>query len=189
MKVMVTENIAISRGIVNGAEGTVHDIVYDTDDEGNRYVRVVYVHIPRSGRVCDGLLENVVPIFPVTSSFRYPIMQGGITSMKSIARMQVPLLPAYVYTDYKSQGKSLASAVVDLESAQTLQGIYVMLSRVRSLSGLAILRPFNHDKLYARLSEELRAELARLETLNDETLQWYNARIRRTVEGEGVVDG
>ena len=38
MKVMVTENVAIQNKLVNGAEGTVHSIKYETDEEGNRYL-------------------------------------------------------------------------------------------------------------------------------------------------------
>ncbi|TFK77582.1 hypothetical protein K466DRAFT_440445, partial [Polyporus arcularius HHB13444] len=48
-----------------------------------------------------------------------------------------------------------------VHSAKSLQGAYVMLSRVRALSGLMILRPFQHTKLSGNLSEELRDELNR----------------------------
>jgi len=47
--------------------------------------------------------------------------------------------------------------------------VYVMLSRVRTLEGLAILRPFARSKITARLPEELREELSRLENLSMET--------------------
>lgn len=54
-------------------------------------------------------------------------------------------------------------------SASTIQGVYVMLSRVRALSGVAILRPFKPSKIEQRLSEELRDELQRLNDLDELT--------------------
>ncbi|KAJ7656087.1 hypothetical protein DFH06DRAFT_899129, partial [Mycena polygramma] len=50
----------------------------------------------------------------------------------SICREQLPLLPAYAYTDYKSQGRSLKWVIVDLNGCHSLQSVYVMLSRATS---------------------------------------------------------
>lgn len=44
-----------------------------------------------------------------------------------------------------------------------------MLSRVRALRGLCVLRPFNAKKIEQHLSQELREELERLQELDDET--------------------
>ena len=90
-----------------------------------------------------------------------------------MSRTQLPLLPAYCYTDYKSQGRSLEKAIVDPLTAQSLQGLYVMLSRVRNLDGLTVLRPFRRQKIYQRLQQELRDELQRLEHLDLETKTRY----------------
>ncbi|KAF8336600.1 uncharacterized protein EI90DRAFT_2912087 [Cantharellus anzutake] len=43
-------------------------------------------------------------------------------------RSQLPLLPAFCITDYKSQGKTLPKVILDLESAHSIQSAYVMLS-------------------------------------------------------------
>lgn len=48
-----------------------------------------------------------------------------------------------------------------------------MLSRVRGLAGLCILRPFNANKIEQRLSQELRTELDRLQELDDETRRHF----------------
>ena len=68
MKVMVQENLAFLNKVVNGSEGTVRDIVYEEID-GIRYAQVVYIHIPGSGRVFADTDDDVVPIFPETTSF------------------------------------------------------------------------------------------------------------------------
>ena len=173
MKVMVQENLAFSNKVVNGTEGVLRDIRYEEGEEGYRVAIVAYVEISGAGHVSDSLSENIVPIFPESTYFAWdaPASLGG--GRHRIARLQLPLLPSYAYTDYKSQGRTLERAVVDIESAQSLQGVYVMLSRVRSLSGLAVLRPFASHKILSRLSQELRDELDRLDTLDIQTKQKY----------------
>ncbi|KAJ6453854.1 hypothetical protein DFH09DRAFT_963687, partial [Mycena vulgaris] len=70
----------------------------------------------------------------------------------SATRSQLPLIPAF---------GSLDVCCVDLASCPTMQSAYVMFSRVRSLKGLCILRPFRLDRLQNHISQELREELKR----------------------------
>lgn len=105
---------------------------------------------------------SVGPIEPKSSAFEYTSEYG---EKFNVSRKQVPLLPAFCITDYKSQGQSMTFAIIDLASARTLNSVYVMLSRVKSLSGLAILRPFPENKISQRMSQELRDEFLRLRTL------------------------
>ncbi len=181
MKVMIQENLAFSKNVVNGAEGVVKDIKYRIV-EGRRVPAVVYVHIEGAGSVCDDVQDDVVPIFPEVTTFKHVMEEDGLCRQRSVSRLQLPLLPAYAYTDYKSQGRTLDRAIVDIESAQSIQGIYVMLSRVRSLRGIAVLRPFAPEKLQSRISEELRTEFRRLERLDQETATVHRAA-RRHIAG------
>ena len=179
MKVMFRENVAFSRKLVNGAVGTVRSIVYDEED-GVRYACVVYVHVPGAGRVCADLERDVVPVFPVLKSFKCQfVTPDGSSFKRSVSRRQLPLVPAYAYTDYKSQGKSLDYAIVDLDSAMSLQGAYVMLSRVRSIRGLIVLRPFSHMKICTNCSEQLRDEFERITEDARTTRLRYERRQRR----------
>ena len=180
MRVMVQENLAFTNRVVNGSEGTVQNILYEEVD-GRRYAVVVYVHIPGSGRVHPYAENDVVPIFPETSSFNWLRRTATGIQQHTVSRVQLPLLPAYAYTDYKSQGRSLDAAVVDPSSAFSLQGVYVMLFRVRSMTGLAILCPFPENKLTQRLSQELRNELTRLERLAEETERAHYRNADRVV--------
>lgn len=176
MKVMLRENIAFGNRLVNGAEGTVVNVVYEVV-EGKKYASVAYIRVPGAGKVCENLEEDVVPIFPETFSFKVQISVNGKSVKRTISRTQLPLIPAYAYTDYKSQGKSLTHAIVDLDSAMSLQGVYVMLSRVKTLNGLLILRGFSSSKLCGRMSQELRDELARIDRLSEHTLRrWEKSR-------------
>ena len=50
----------------------------------------------------------------------------------------------------------------DRNTAESLQGLYVMLSRVKSPEGVALYRDFPPQKLEQQLSQELRDEFKRL---------------------------
>jgi len=173
MKVMVTENVAFDSGIVNGTEGTVIRIYYEEDDEGRRFAKVVHLHVEGIGLCIEGLGKDIVPIFPAPRRIEHEIIGDSGMRITGFTRRQLPLIPGYAYTDFKSQGRSLSKAIVDLATARG-QGAYVMLSRVRSLSGVIILRWFPASKLYHNLSEELRNELSRLDILRKATDKVYN---------------
>jgi ATP-dependent exoDNAse (exonuclease V) alpha subunit len=173
MKVMITENVALKASVVNGAEGTLRELHYTTDDNGNRFVDCAYVEIPGSNVNMHPLDKDVVPIFPTTSRFEYTPTAG---KMFWVSRTQLPLLPAYAFTDYKAQGRSLKKVIIDLNGAMPLQSVYVMLSRATSLSSMAVLRNFNPRTLYSNLSQDFRDEFARLEALDASTTEAFNRR-------------
>lgn len=83
------------------------------------------------------------------------------------------MLPAFAFTDYKAQGRSLKRVVVDLSCARSLQSVYVMLSRVVRLNRVLILKWFPPHKVYQSLAQDLRDELKRLDILADETEHEY----------------
>ena len=185
MKVMIQENLAFSHGLVNGAEGTVEEVLWEEVD-GCRYATVAYVRVPGSGMTCPEKGSDIVPIFPEVVKFEVKVVSNGAFDAKHVSRYQLPLLPAYAYTDYKSQGKSLSRAIVDIESAHSLQGVYVMLSRVKTLDGLLVLRPFVSSRVCRRLSQELREELQRIDRLSEATRVWYE--LNRQAEWDARMD-
>ncbi|EAU91812.2 hypothetical protein CC1G_04579 [Coprinopsis cinerea okayama7 len=174
MKVMITENVSITHKAVNGAEGTVVQIVYSENKEGLRFAEVVYVQIPGSGIQLHTLPPETLPLFPTSTTIKHHIKSATLAA-RSFTRKQVPLVPAYSYTDYKSQGRSLSRAIVDISTARG-QGVYVMLSRVKWLEGLLILRSFPASKIFESMSGELRSELNRLTILDVATEAAYQSR-------------
>jgi hypothetical protein len=82
----------------------------------------------------------------------------------------VPIVPAYAVTAHRAQGQSMEKVIVDLESCQGTEAPYVMVSRATSLEGLLILRPFQQKRITCALSQDTRAEKARLHRLSLETL-------------------
>jgi hypothetical protein len=95
----------------------------------------------------------------------------------SVIRHQVPVTPAWAITDYKVQGATYDSIIVDLHrrdnnrkdsvSHKRYCSVYVQLSRVKSLQGLYLLQPVSlsdlngkPDKLLVQEDERI-AQLAK----------------------------
>ena len=161
MPVMITTNIDLAGGIVNGTIGTVRAIDYTTLPNGDRILNHCIVHIP-SARAApmNGLGDHEFPILPDTITVRY---QGSKSKQSlSFKRTQLPLIPAFAMTAHKSQGQTLDKAIVDLANCHGTEAPYVMVSRVRRLNDLLILRPFPMGKIKCRMSEDTRREQTRL---------------------------
>jgi hypothetical protein len=71
MRVTVTDNTAMTAKVINGCQGVLRDIKYETDNDGNRYAVCAYVHIVGSRLQAPGLDYEVVPILPVRTYFTY----------------------------------------------------------------------------------------------------------------------
>ena len=72
-------------------------------------------------------------------------------------------------TAHKAQGQSLKNVIVDLQSCTGTEAPYVMISRVTSLDGILVLRPFDFKKIRCRQSEYSRKESARINILQLKT--------------------
>ena len=84
-------------------------------------------------------------------------------------RWQLPLTPAFAFTDYKCQGQTLKKVIIDLAGDNSKNSTYVMLSRVQKLEDLLILRPFKDSALNTQLSPALSAEFQRLKECAEKT--------------------
>ncbi|KAI6004791.1 hypothetical protein EDD15DRAFT_2191566 [Pisolithus albus] len=110
MPVMIMENLAIGSKIINSARGTLRDVIYSVKDD-QKIAQCAYVLLPSSTLQLPLEDEHVVPTFLQTSYFSYKALPGR--SFK-IARHQLPIIPAWAFTDYKVQGASLDKVIVDL---------------------------------------------------------------------------
>ena len=168
MPVMLTHNYVVSDGIVNGCIGRLEKINYTTDNNGRRHAHSCII---QTESVTDNALPHlsshqIVALEEETSlTFTHPHSNKTCR----FQRTQLPIVPAFALTGHKSQGKTIPSAIVDLESCLSTEAVYVMLSRVKTSENLRILWPFSKTKISTRLSEDLRKEFKRLEYLNDQT--------------------
>jgi hypothetical protein len=150
-RVMLTRNLWADVGLVNGAQGTVHDISWK---EGANVLQdppeVVMVAFddytgPAFTMPCGEELRRgeklVVPILRVRQDF----MVGA----SSCHREQFPLLVSYAITVHKSQGITLDKVVCDISAPEFSSGLsYVAVSRVKTLGGLMLEKAFDRSRVY-----------------------------------------
>lgn len=152
---MVTTNFNVEGGIVNGCAGTLVSIRYWVNDVGERHALSCVI---RSNTFGGDALPTLQEHEAVTIADEKPIQFVHPASGKkcTIKRFQLPVLPAFAMTAHKSQGLTLPSALINLESCRGSESPYVMISRVKSLDDLLIMHPFGKDKISRRLSEDVR---------------------------------
>ena len=201
MPVLLTDNIACELGPSNGTQGIFRELVYDDQEDpitfnmsnaifpsNTMYVRkplyaLVEINSSHVKTNLDGLQTKLIPISLVKKKFSISIKQllGPLLEQRSerkapdiihVNRTQLPIVPAFAITTYKSQGLPMGKIVVGLQlppTASQVASIYVPLNRVKRAEDLAILRPFDMKALQIRPSPAQNAELARLDELDRKT--------------------
>uniref|UniRef100_A0A8D9E7N4 ATP-dependent DNA helicase n=1 Tax=Cacopsylla melanoneura TaxID=428564 RepID=A0A8D9E7N4_9HEMI len=137
-RVMLKTNLWTKKGLVNGALGTVVDIVYGSGKvpPEDRPLAVCIKFDSYTGP----LMKNIVPIGPVTRCWK----SGNV----SCTRSQFPIILAWAVTIHKSQGLTLPKVALDIGTKELAPGCtYVALSRVKRLTDLIIEPGFNYDRL------------------------------------------
>ncbi|XP_042543706.1 ATP-dependent DNA helicase PIF1 [Dipodomys spectabilis] len=115
-QVMLVKNLAVSRGLVNGARGVV--VGFEAEGRGLPQVRFLY-----------GVTE-------VIHAERWTVQTTG---GHFLSRQQLPLQLAWALSIHKSQGMSLDCVEISLGRVFASGQAYVALSRARSLQGLRVL--------------------------------------------------
>ncbi|KAE8736723.1 hypothetical protein FOCC_FOCC017822, partial [Frankliniella occidentalis] len=138
-KVMLRSNMWLETGLVNGATGTVVDIVYQpgrAQPEDLPAVVMVKFDNYTGPTVGDGL----VPVPTLVHSWDH--------EQVACSREQVPLCLAWAVTVHKSQGLTLDRAVVSVGLRDFAVGLmYVAMSRVKSWAGLLIDPEFGLNRI------------------------------------------
>lgn len=140
-RVMLTRNINAEQGLVNGAMGIVTEIVFQGSTPSIVFVKFDDQMVGKARCNGQNTLHTSIPIRPVESEFVY---RG-----RHVIRTQFPLILAWACTVHKVQGISLDKAVIDLGSSIFEYGMaYVALSRIRTISGLILVK-FDPSKIKA----------------------------------------
>ena len=162
-RVMLTTNLGVQVGLVNGA---VVAICYD--DAGESPPRLpVAVTVRFDSFSGPTLSDGSVPITPLRRTW--------LSTDKTCSRLQLPLKLAWAVTIHKCQGMTLNKAVVDLGKKEFSAGLtFVACSRVRQLKDLLFVTPFPFQRV-ANLASSYRHskrlhEEKRLQTLCNKQL-------------------
>ncbi|KAL5725506.1 hypothetical protein ACHQM5_008644 [Ranunculus cassubicifolius] len=140
-RVMLKSNLHTQSGLVNGAMGTVVDIVYGPGCKSPIDIPLS-VMIKFDNYTGSHFRSNttVIPIPPQTSHWK---SSTGI----SCSRTQIPIVLCWAITIHKSQGLTLDKAVVDIGDKESLGLTFVALSRTRKLTDLAFSPMFTFERL------------------------------------------
>jgi hypothetical protein len=204
MKVMVTLNVNTDIDVTNGAQGVIVGIKLDphespfspTEPQVTLALLPAYILVKLDrtrASTLPHLEAGVIPVVPAAKSYSItiPIMQsdGQIKPIKrNVKRLQFPIAPAYAFTDYRVQGQTLKSAVIDIAEPPTggklsQPNVYVALSRCSGLDGVRILRDFDRAILKKPIDIDLMKDDERLEKLNTSTKKWWD---ELTTQSDGI---
>ena len=145
-RVMLSANLWVEVGLVNGALGTVEAICYEGDQRPpNLPIAVTVKFDSYSGPT---LPDGTVPITPLRRTW--------FSTTKPCSRLQIPLKLAWAVTIHKSQGLTLDKAVIDIGKKEFSTGLtFVACSHVRQLTNLLFVPPFSFQRV-ANLSRSVR---------------------------------
>ncbi|KAG1902429.1 uncharacterized protein F5891DRAFT_1023908 [Suillus fuscotomentosus] len=95
-----------------------------------------------------------------------------------ITRRQLPVTPAYAFTDFKAQGQMIDHVLVDIGRTTCFRlspfNAYVALSRSHGQECIRLLRDFDNDLFLQHPNEDLRIEDNRIERLAEETKKRFS---------------
>lgn len=193
MKVMVTFNVDTDIDIANGARGEVKEIILDECEskfcmttpivELDYPPAYVLIKLNRTKvKTLERLEKGVLPLTPLQRNFRV-IVNGN---EQVVTRKQLPLTPAYAFTDYRSQGQTISNAIIDIamppSGGLSPFNVYVALSRGHGRDNIRLLRDFDEKLLTTHPSEYLRIEDQRIMKHDRITEEWWNLK-----KQEGVI--
>ena len=128
-RVILRRNTDVSRGLINGALGTVVGFNYDI----HKYIDQILVQFDNSSKIIP--IERMLADYTISNNIY-------------IRREQFPLSCAFSITIHKSQGLTLDSVIVDAGSDCFEAGqIYVALSRCKTFENLYLIE-LNTSKIY-----------------------------------------
>ncbi|CAF4972958.1 unnamed protein product [Rotaria sp. Silwood1] len=202
MPVILTQNLAIELGLINGINGIFRQLVYQADSVSTDVLSEIfpkntqYIHRPLYALIeiakskiesnLEELQPKLVPIPVIEQTFRVDISdilpkdkkpKSNRKAILSIKRRALPMVPAYCITTHKSQGQTLNKVVIDLKlpnETEDIAAVYVPLSCVKRLVDLIILRQFDYKVLLIKPSKSQLTEMERLDQLYLETQKHFS---------------
>lgn len=163
MEAMYLSNLDAPNGFANGSMGIIRAIYLDSRevvDPNLPYIQLKYLPAcvafepyRQTGRLpqLDDLPNGSFPVFAREETFAIP---DNVTKTASIHRTQFDIIPAYAFTNDKSQGQTINPVIVDLTKTAykdgpqpSREGYYVAMSRGSGADNIRILRPVAQNML------------------------------------------
>lgn len=128
---MLTTNIDVTNGLVNGATGIVAHIVHNASNTGSTIL------VKYDNDACSQS-HSLQHQYPGTAAI-HPT-ESSLTLLHAVRykRLQFPLCVAYGTTIHKRQGKTVKQIVVNMAGRYSAGQAHVAFSRVTDLTGVFI---------------------------------------------------
>lgn len=195
MRVAIQSNIATELGVATSTSGFVYDVIfpekttfehvpYTKDDchfvsVPSLMPKCILVQVdgarhPRIEGLCDDVPDDVFPVLMSEQRVQIRLPSNGRIRSFSITLKQFPVVPSYALTVHRVQGMTLKSVIIGSffeGRPQPSSAVYVMLSRVKSASGLFLLQDFSQlfsevpRRIPLCISPKVSNELSRLRNL------------------------
>ena len=178
-KVMLTYNIDTSDGLTNGARGTLIGILFDSKGQVSKLI--IKFDRDSVGEEKRRSCPNIERKFPGGTAiekinFSFSISKSKTSVINTANVIQFPVKLAFACTAHKIQGATISKptkAIINVTDGRgTAAMIYVMLSRVCSLSQIYILDEFDETKMYPDMRALLELEQLDKISLNKNKNIW-----------------
>lgn len=135
-RIMLTANLWQEVGLCNGAAGTVHQILYQDDNQPPDLPIAILVDFDRyAGPAFLTDRPQCIPIPPIGAH--------------RLSRQQLPLQLRYAITIHKCQGQTLQKGVIDIGKSELAAGTtFVAISRLPRLES-GLIQPMSFKRLKA----------------------------------------
>ncbi|CAG8641197.1 7999_t:CDS:2 [Cetraspora pellucida] len=140
-RVMLRANLYVEVGLVNGAMGTVHDILFEENQGPPALPIAIFVEFDayNSLAIISTDDKRTIPIPPIRRSWD--------TNTGTYSRLQIPLSLVWAIMVHKSQGLTLTNARISLGKKEYACGLsFVAISHVRALKDI-LFNPFSLQRL------------------------------------------
>jgi hypothetical protein len=173
-KITLTSNLWTSKGLVNGANGIIRDIIFPVNTIERSWPSALLIEFDNySGPRLFDINDHKYNWIPVNIFDAY-------CPLKNAHRLQFPIRLAYALTIHKSRGQTIAKTVINLgDKEQSLGLTFVALSRVKKFTDFLI-EPFSLQQLQKLSQSKLlkpRLDDKRLKLLFQKTLEFYSNEI------------
>ncbi|KAJ3754423.1 hypothetical protein EV360DRAFT_51659 [Lentinula raphanica] len=182
LPVIIRHNVATELSITKGQKGFVYAWHTAEGKFSQNVLETVFVLLdePPKDIKIKGLPLNVVPISRRKTTGYVSLPDD---SKIHISRNQVDILPGFAMTAHASQGQSLHSNAIDLNTLTDHHAWYTALSRSRSAHNTLILQGFDSSKVTGGASGALRREYRELELLDEITTLRFQGKLSATICG------
>ncbi|KAJ3825790.1 hypothetical protein F5880DRAFT_1477597 [Lentinula raphanica] len=182
LPVIIRHNFATELSITKGQKGTVYAWHLTKGNFGQQVLDTIFVLLdsPPTEVQIDDLPINVVPISRRKTTGYIALPDD---TKICITRNQVDILPGFAMTAHASQGQSLDSNAIDLNTLTDHHAWYTALSRSRSANRTLILQGFDSSKITGGASGALRREYRELELLDEITCLRFQDKLPSSVCG------